>query len=118
MLGRRFRRGSCGDEQNGEAGRMDLLGSNAKDLALEAPLWFASVKELTRDCGPNEKDEPIECRGRELDGELRSGTAGIANVLFCGGGVEDISNIEHKHWQSRLRVSPSSVVLSKSRSRV
>ena len=35
-------------------------------------------------------------RGRELDGEVKSGTAGMAKLL-CGGGVEAMLNIEHTH---------------------
>ena len=73
------RRGNCGDERKGDAGSMDLFGSNANERASDVPVRLASVIELSRDCGPNEKDDPIECLGRELDGDVRLGIDGIAN---------------------------------------
>lgn len=88
------RRGNRGDEQKGEDGKIDLFGSRAKDRGSEAALWFASVNALTSDCGPKEKEEPIECLGRELDGDGKFGIAGIAKFV-CGGGVEVVLlNIE------------------------
>ncbi len=76
-LGRRGRRG---DDRKGDAGNIELFGSRANDLACEVALRLASVIELTSDWGPKENDEPMECRGRELDGEGRFGTAGIAKL--------------------------------------
>lgn len=58
-----------GEDRSGEAGRIDLLGSNAYERALDAMLLLASTYELTRDCGPKEKDELKEWRGRELEGD-------------------------------------------------
>ncbi|PSS36891.1 hypothetical protein PHLCEN_2v1250 [Hermanssonia centrifuga] len=57
---------------------MDLLGSKANDLRLDVTLWFVLAREFTRDSGPNENDEPMECLGRELEGEGRFGIAGMA----------------------------------------
>ncbi len=72
------RRGSRGDDRKGDAGRIDLLGSKANDLRLDVTLWFVLAREFTRDSGPNENDELIECLGRELEGEGRVGIAGMA----------------------------------------
>lgn len=54
-------RGSAGEDLKGEAGRIERFGSSAKERGLDAVLlWFPSASELSRDCGPNENDEPIE----------------------------------------------------------
>ena len=75
-----IRRGKRGEERNGVAGRIDRFGSRAYGRGLDAMLRFAPVSESTSDCGPKEKVEPIECRGRELDGEGKFGTDGTAKL--------------------------------------
>ena len=74
-------RGRAGDDRKGEAGRIDRFGSSANGIGFDI-IWleFPSVRESTSDCGPNEKEEPIEWRGRELDGVGRFGIAGIAKL--------------------------------------
>ena len=84
------RRGTRGEERKGVAGRIERLGSSAYGRVFDATLRLASVSESSRDCGPNENDEPMEWRGRELEGEGRLGTAGIAK-LECGGGVSSMA---------------------------
>ena len=61
---------------------------------VDVPLWSISFKELSSDCGPNEKDDPMECLGRETEGEGKFGIPGIAKPT-CGGGVEVMLNIEY-----------------------
>lgn len=83
-------RGRRGDDRRGETGKIDLFGSSAKDRRLDAVLVLASASEFTRDCGPNEKEVLIECRGREPEGDGSLGMGGMLKPL-AGGGVEVIA---------------------------
>jgi hypothetical protein len=51
-------------------------------------LEFASMKEFTRDCGPKEKDEPIEPRYLKPDGEGRLGIDG--SLCWFEGGIDPV----------------------------
>lgn len=78
-----------GDDRSGEAGRIDRLGSSAKEFVWDPILEFVSCREFTSAFGPNEKDEPIEPRFLEGEGRL-----GIGGMLYCcvGGGVDVIAH--------------------------
>jgi len=61
----------------GDDGRTERFGSSARVWGWDVDDEFASMKELTRDCGPKENDELMEfLRWRELDGDGRRGMAG------------------------------------------
>lgn len=84
-----FLRDTRGEDRRGEAGRIDLLGSSAKERAFDATLLCASTRESTRDLGPKEKDELIEWRERDPEGDGSLGMDGILKLL-AGGGVDVI----------------------------
>jgi len=53
------RRWARGDDRKGEDGRIDRFGSRARGCGW---VGLAPTKELTRDCGPKEKDELMDAR--------------------------------------------------------
>lgn len=53
------RRLARGDDRKGDDGRTERFGSRAKGCGSDG---LAPTKELTRDCGPKEKEELIDAR--------------------------------------------------------
>jgi hypothetical protein len=62
------RRGARGDDRKGEDGRTERFGSRARGCGCEG---FAPTKELTKDCGPKDKEEFMDAR------ELRYACPGV-----------------------------------------
>lgn len=78
---RRYRR----SEDLGELGSIERFGSSARGRP--EPLISAAENEEMIGCGPNEKDDPIETRLRELAVDGRRGICGTTKAP-AGGGVE------------------------------
>lgn len=64
---RRYRR----SEDLGELGSMERFGSSARGRLCVEPLISAAENEEMIGCGPNENDDPIETRLRELAVDVR-----------------------------------------------
>jgi hypothetical protein len=71
---------------------MERFGSSARGRLCVEQLISAAENEEMIGCGPNEKEDPIETRLRELAADGRRGIGGTTKVP-AGGGVEVILRV-------------------------